>query len=100
FVQQDAAESLAKALSVKFTRDRVLSDIRRTRAMSIGHPTSHDYGRAFSFIDRGSMSKTGFHLRTRFADGTPPREQWIDIPDMIERQREALCLLLSTVVAE
>jgi hypothetical protein len=32
--------------------------------------------------------------------GTPPREQWIDVPALIARQREGVCRLLATVVAE
>jgi hypothetical protein len=102
FVQQDAAKDLAKALGVAFDEDRVLHSIRTTRNLSIGHPTDHSAKkqRSFNFIDRGTMSKTGFNLRTRFADGTPPREQWVDVPAMGERQRKALCRLLSGVVAE
>lgn len=102
FVQQDAAKDLAKALGVKFAEDPVLRDIRTTRNLSIGHPTDHTFRkqRSFSVIDRGTMTKTSFNLRTRFADGTPPREQWIDVPALIGRQREGVCRLLSTVVAE
>lgn len=102
FVQQDAAKDLAKALGVTFDEDHVLRGIRTTRNLSIGHPTDHSIKkqRSFNFIDRGTMSNAGFNLRTRFADGTPPREQWVDVPAMVERQREALCRLLSEVVAE
>lgn len=102
FVQQDAAKDLAKALSVSYAEDPVLRDIRTTRNLSIGHPTDHTSKkqRSFNFIDRGTMTKTSFNLRTRFADGTPPREQWVDVSAIIVRQRERACRLLSAVVAE
>lgn len=102
FVQQDAAKDLARALDVEFVDDAVLREIRTTRNLSVGHPTDHTSKkqRTFNVIDRGTMSKTSFNLRTRFADGTPPREQWIDVPALIGRQREGICRLLSSVVAE
>jgi len=102
FVQQDAAKDLAKALGVSHIEDPDLRDIRTTRNLSIGHPTGHvlKKQRSFNVIDRGSMTKAGFNLRTRFADGTPPREQWVDVPAIIGRQRERICRLVSTVIAE
>lgn len=102
FVQQDAAKDLARALNVKFAEDPVLQEIRTTRNLSIGHPTGHTSKkqRSFNVIDRGTMTKTSFNLRTRFADGTPPREQWVDVPSIVARQREGICCLLSAVVAE
>lgn len=102
FVQQDAAADLARALNVQFSKDPVLRDVRTVRNTSVGHPTEHDFKkqRSFHFIERGTMTRTGFTLRTQFADGTPPLVQGIDIPNMILRQREAIRSLLGTVVAE
>ena len=102
FVQQDATTDLAKALGVKFGEDGTLREVRTIRNLSVGHPTDHTFKkqRSFNFIERGTMTKTGFTLRTVFHDGTPTRVQGVDIPGIIARQREAICRLLGTVAAE
>src|SRR5438067_8514108 len=99
FVQQDAVSHLAEALNISYSVDPVLTEIRKVRNDSIGHPTKRGKGKgeAFNFISRISMDKSGFTLLTTYAtDDT--KFQHISVPQLIESQRDILRTTLSDVV--
>ncbi|HSR70175.1 MAG TPA: hypothetical protein VLU25_19760, partial [Acidobacteriota bacterium] len=67
---------------------------------SVGHPTRRGGapGRAFNFISRVSMSRSGFDLLTVRADGTQTINA-IDLPALINDQRALIESALQTFVA-
>lgn len=103
FVQQDATRSLLEALDVKYSPDSALKKIRSIRNSSIGHPTDKTEkggARSFHFISRPTLSPKGFQLLSNYSDGTPSEFTKIDIPELIETQREEIVSALTAVVEE
>jgi hypothetical protein len=100
FLQQDAVCNLCEALELDYRPDPTLEKIREIRNDSIGHPTKRGggQGRAFNFVSRSSLSKSGFELMTRYPDRQPPRFQNINIPSLIEAQQGILEKVLTEVL--
>jgi hypothetical protein len=100
FVQQDAVQHIAESLAIHYTPDPLLAEIREIRNASIGHPTKRGSGKGSesNFISRPTMSSTGFQLMTTYADRVQPQFTYIDIPKLIQTQRDKLSQLLSTLI--
>lgn len=103
YVEQDAVHSLAKAFRLEHQRGQLLQEVRDARNDSTGHPTNstrRGEGRSFNFINRSTMSRGGFELRTMYEDQREDRVMSIQIPALITKQREGICQLLETILAE
>ena len=100
FVQQDAVQHIAESLAIQYTPDPLLAEIRKIRHDSIGHPTKRGSGKGskFNFISRPTMGPTGFQLMTTYADRVQPKFTDINIPKLIQIQRDKLNQLLSTLI--
>lgn len=99
FVQQDAVAHLAESLDIPYCADPVITSIREVRNSSIGHPTKRGRGKgtAFNFISQISMHKSGFTLLTTYATHDTTF-QHVDIPPLIESQRNLLKTALNDVL--
>jgi len=101
FVQQDATRNLLEALEVEYEPNSSLKKIRSIRNSSIGHPTDKtEKGgtRSFHFISRPTLTLEGFQLLSNYSDDTPTEFTEIDIPELIEEQRNELISALTAVV--
>lgn len=100
FVQQDAVQHIAESLAIQYTPHPLLAEIREIRHDSIGHPTKRGSGKGskFNVISRPTMSRTGFQLMTTYADRGQPKFTDINIPKLIQTQRDKLSQLLSTLI--
>lgn len=100
FVQQDALEHMAEAIEIPYTRESTLTEIRKIRNNSIGHPTKSDRQTpiAFNFISRITIGNQGFTLATAYGDGTQTCYKDVDIPDLIAKQRSILSGVLCDVI--
>lgn len=100
FVQQDAVENLCQALRLPYTRDPILECIRDIRNNSVGHPSKRGkgMGTAYNFLERMSLTKTGFRLMTAYPAKPSPSFEEVHIPDLIEKQRLCLSRTLSKVL--
>lgn len=93
FIQQDAVNNLAKALSINNDYDpnknQHLKHIRDIRNLSIGHPTKKRSGKStiYSFIPRWSISCSRFTLIRHCSDGSENSED-VDVIGLIETQRK------------
>ncbi|MCA8907464.1 MAG: hypothetical protein KDE20_18375 [Caldilineaceae bacterium] len=98
--QQDAVREICEVLEVVVPRSPELLDIREIRNNSVGHPARRKKGKAESsnFIVRISISQHGFTLMTEYLDGTPYRQSHVDIPRLIEIQRNVLRSTLEEVL--
>ncbi len=97
FVQQDAVEHLAEALTIPYTPDEKLNEIREIRNNSVGHPTKRGKDKSFNFISRISMSHTTFDLMTNYSDGTN-KYITVDVLELIKSQTEILNATLKNVI--
>lgn len=99
FLQQDAVEHLSEALGLAYTIDPQIKQIREIRNDSSGHPTKrgHGKGRAFNRISRISMKRHSFTLATSYPDRDTEHTD-IDVPKLIESQRDILRNTLSGVI--
>lgn len=97
-VEQDAVKHLCESLSISYTPDPMLKDIRDIRHESVGHPTNS--GNAYSFINRNSIGNEGFELSTHYAAATGRSSKHIDVnvPELIEKQRDKLSNVLDDVI--
>ena len=100
FVQQDSVENLCQALSIEYVRDPVQINIREIRNDSAGHPTKRGggKGRAYNFISRLSLTRTGFDLMTTYPDSRLPFFRHVSIPSLIASQRDILQIVLAGVL--
>lgn len=100
FLQQDAVCNLCEALELDYKPDPTLDKIREIRNDSIGHPTKRGcgQGRAFNFVSRSGLSKSGFQLMTTYPAKQPPLLRCINIPSLIEAQQEILYKVLTAVL--
>jgi hypothetical protein len=98
FVQQDAVQHLAEALSIPYEPDSALSDIREIRNDSTGHPTKRGggAGRAFNSISRFSMSPGGYELMTSTEEGDTIRH--INVMEMVATQRLHVAAALESII--
>jgi hypothetical protein len=104
FVQQDAVEDLAKALTmlnVTYKRSELLTKIREIRNDSIGHPTKRDLPKKdgpgpSNLMVRMSLSHRRFDLVKNYEDG---RTEYldVDIVDLIRKQRANLAATLTGI---
>jgi hypothetical protein len=102
FIQQDAVRNLAEALNIEYDVDPMLKHIREIRNDSIGHPSKRGGGKgnAFNFIVRMSLSHRNFMLMTTYPNLKEPQYRKIDIPDLIDKQRESLTKVLTDVISK
>lgn len=99
-LQQDAVENFTCALKKDYPRDPCLKEIREVRNRSVGHPT--DQGRnprkTFNLITRDSIGHQGFELGTTYADGSPNQSKCVNLPRLIETQRNIFAPVLFDVI--
>ena len=103
FLQQDSVERIVKVLDIPYSRPAELQDIRDIRNKSVGHPTNQgkkSQDSKSNFIDRSSLSPTGFKLLTLHSDSDDYEMPHIFIPDMISKQETHICEILSTIINE
>lgn len=64
FIQQDAIRQLSLVFKLDYEIGEILSNIRKLRNASIGHPTNNNEKKIkyFNYISRMSLSKKGFSL--------------------------------------
>ncbi len=98
-VQQDAVQHVAESLSVGYVLPEDLREIREIRNDAIGHPSRRGPapGRAFNHISQATLSDKGFELLT-FRPCSPPEIRRIDLPSLIERQRQLVATALQQFV--
>ena len=97
-VEQDAVRHLCESLSISYTPDPMLKNIRDIRHESVGHPTNS--GDAYSFINRNSIGNEGFELSTYYAAATGRNTKRVDvnIRELIAKQRDKLSNVLDDVI--
>lgn len=102
FLQQDAVTHLAEALQVPYTPNPILMQIREIRNDSAGHPTKRGggQGKSYNFISRITLSSRSFQLITTFSDNREPRFSYVDIHELVAKQRLLLSVALNTVLAK
>ncbi len=100
--QQDAVKHICDVLGVSYKLPKELGEIREIRANSIGHPALETENRISksNFIQRFSLSPTGFELLTVYSDGRGHQIRPVSIPRLIEVQREHLGKMLDEVLRE
>jgi len=100
FLQQDAVRNLYESLELDYRPDPTLDKIREIRNDSVGHPTKRGggQGRAFNFISRSNLGKSGFDLMTTYPDRQPPLFRHFNIPSLIKIQQEILHRVLCEVL--
>lgn len=101
FIQQDAVRNLSEALRIEYLMDPLLNEIREIRHDTVGHPTKRELKRkeiAYNFIARITIGRHGFMLMKTFPDGRSPQFNNVNIPDLINKQREILANLLSNLI--
>ena len=97
-LQQDAVENFTCALKKDYPCDSCLDDIRDIRNASVGHPTDTRWGAAFNFITRDSIGNQGIELGTTYADGSPNQSKCVNLPRLIETQRNIFAPVLFDVI--
>lgn len=99
--QQDAVMSICAALQIRPVASPKVSLVRELRSSSIGHPTrQQENNRSKSnFIVRATLSQSGFTLFTVTASEWSRAEQTVNIPKLIEIQRNALAKTLAEVIS-
>ena len=101
YMQQDAVKNFTDTLGIEYPSDRTLKRIREIRNDSVGHPSKRGdgEGKAFNFITRDSIGNQGFELGTAFKeDGRPDCFKRVDIPRLIEEQRNVFALFFGHVI--
>jgi hypothetical protein len=98
--QQDAASDICTALGIKPAVSPKVPLVRHIRSSSIGHPTRQSEGKKTrsNFIVRLSLSQFAFTLFTVTANESAHTERRVDIPELIDLQRNALTLTLTEVI--
>lgn len=89
-VQQKAVEHLYKSLNLQYTKETALINICEIRNDSVGHPTQRNKTKTSNFIARITIHKNGFMLMTTYPDRRPPTFKNVNIPELINQQREIL----------
>ena len=99
-LQQDAVKHFTCTLKKDYPRDQCLKEIREVRNRSVGHPTDQgrDSGKTFNFITRDSIGNLGFELGTTYADGSPNQSKCVNLPHLIEAQRNIFAPVLLDVI--
>jgi hypothetical protein len=101
FIQQDAVQNLTEALKLSYSPDPLLNEIREIRHDSIGHPSKRQRkGKelSYNFISRITISHSGFSLMKTFPDGRTPEFININLPSIINTQRDKLSLALNILL--
>lgn len=99
--QQDAVAEICAALQIKPAASPKVPLVRELRSSAIGHPTrqQEDNRSKSNFIVRATLSQFGFTLFTVTAGDWPHAERTVNIPKLIELQRDALAKTLSEVIS-
>ena len=93
-LQQDAVKHFTCTLKKDYPRDQCLKEIREVRNRSVGHPTDQGPGRTFNLITRDSIGNQGFELGIAYQDNRSGCFKKVDIPHLIETQRNILSPVL------
>lgn len=102
YVQQDAVDCLCESLFIpeKINRYPKLTEIRRIRHDTVGHPTKRDKPKSkpitFNFISRFTENMN-FTLVSFTGDGNSQARD-VNIPGIIVEQRKYITEILSTIV--
>ena len=103
FVQQDALRHFVEILrpSKSLNLVDVLKDVREARNASVGHPTQLERKGDVSahLINRSSVRKDGFELMS-FSEKTGVSISFVQVQDLIAKQRSEAVRLLSEVIKE
>lgn len=101
FLEQDAVYSLYACCFPELPKKNIfmvnypeLSEVRRIRNESIGHPTNVD-GFTFCTIPRCYISENVFELWSRTKDDLSFKMETIDIPNLTQQQQESIYDILS-----
>jgi hypothetical protein len=96
--QQDAVKKVCKTFQYPLSFPPNIEKIRQIRSDSIGHPTSGTKNKLHkaNFIQRISLSHSGFTLMTVFSDSRYYPQQ-IGVPDVIEEQRKFVETVLNNL---
>ena len=99
-LQQDAVKHFTCTLKKDYPCNPCLKEIREVRNRSAGHPTDQgrDSGKTFNFITRDSIGNLGFELGTTYADGSPNQSKCVNLPHLIEAQRNIFAPVLLDVI--
>jgi hypothetical protein len=99
FLQQDAVEHLCESLgfSSDLTMYPKLKEIRDIRNDSVGHPTKRNKHKAYHFISRITIQKSGFQLVSYDKDGKLSFKDII-VQDLVNEQKECLSEILEKVI--
>ena len=97
-LQQDAVKHFTCALGKTYPYHPRLKEIRDIRNHSVGHPTDEGPGRTFNLITRDSIGNLGFELGTTYADGSPNQSKCVNLPHLIEAQRNIFAPVLLDVI--
>ncbi len=100
FLQQEGVKNLCESLKISYTVNDKLSEIRDIYNDSVGHPTKRREGKgaAFNFISRATIEFQRFQLMTTYPDNTETEFKDIDIPELIEKQKDAICNVLVDII--
>lgn len=101
-LQQDAVKHLANALGIDVKFPRELNDIRIIRNSAAGHPILQTENKISKscFITRMTLTPKSFEMMTLFSSGEDHRFDTIQIPELLEIQRNYLAGVLESVVSE
>jgi hypothetical protein len=88
-VQQDALNFVCESLCIPYRRPEELSDIRKIRDESIGHPMKGTENKITksSFISRSDLGRRGFTLLTVYSDHSPYKHSRVDLVRLLKTQR-------------
>jgi hypothetical protein len=101
FIQQEAVQNLSEALNLSYSSDPLLNEIREIRHDSIGHPSKRQKkGKeiSYNFISRTTISHSSFTLIKTFPDGKTPEFVNINLPSIINTQRDKLSKVLTILL--
>lgn len=100
FLQQEGVENLCESLKIPYTVNAKLNEIRDIYNDSVGHPTKRGKGKgeAFNFISRATIEFQRFQLMTTYPDNTEADFKDIDIPELIEKQKDTICNVLMDII--
>jgi hypothetical protein len=97
FLQQDALETIHRALGYPFEAGAALEAIRSTRNDAVGHPTFRNHGASFHFITRISLGHEGFHMWDMDRKGEM-NERWINLVQLVQDQESAVASHLAVLL--
>ena len=103
FIQQEAVKNLHESLDISYTEDSSLREIREIHRDAVGSPTKRRDREAFNFINRSTLTIRGFRLAIEYPKKSNDKKRDtkridVDIPNLIEAQRNNLKTVLNGVI--